>query len=301
MKSTLLVAAALALGQFALPVLPAAAHGRCGDSRPYDGVVNVGDAVYAMRVAVGLSPLQAGDLGTLDLAPVRELDETTLPPTMELSPDGVIDIADVVVLLRLSVGLVGLDGCEPEPRRLPLFLGASPDRGCSGGVSRVYVHDPDGVGFGAARIDGVLAEILQEQMYSTGGTRWMRLPEQDGLPSDGITLTLSVDGAIPETTLTLLPPCDAAPVLVAVDPDHGNPLGATRVNLIGDGLQCASDVALVGTITGQREEAWIQYAPADEDIVALPFRVGSEIPQAFDIVVTTPCGTATLPGAFRFD
>ena len=61
-----------------------------------DGRVGIGDALKALRIAVGLEIATAADLLRGDVAPMQN----GLP-----APDGVIDIADAVTILRKVVGL----------------------------------------------------------------------------------------------------------------------------------------------------------------------------------------------------
>ncbi len=62
-----------------------------------DGTVDIADALRALRIAAGLITPSASELGHGDVAPMVN----GVP-----QPDGRIDIGDVVVLLRKSVGLV---------------------------------------------------------------------------------------------------------------------------------------------------------------------------------------------------
>lgn len=62
-----------------------------------DGVVDVADALKALRIAAGLDTIAPPDLNSGDVAPL-----VSGTP----APDGVINLGDVVVLLRKAVGLV---------------------------------------------------------------------------------------------------------------------------------------------------------------------------------------------------
>ena len=62
-----------------------------------DGRLGIADALKAMRIAVGLDTATATDLLNCDVAPLKN----GVP-----APDGVIDIADAVLILRRVVGLV---------------------------------------------------------------------------------------------------------------------------------------------------------------------------------------------------
>ena len=73
-----------------------------GDVAPLgnrDGVVNIGDAVVALRYALGIvSPIPADDLAHGDVAP---LDSSGQP-----NPDGVLNIGDAVVILRKALNII---------------------------------------------------------------------------------------------------------------------------------------------------------------------------------------------------
>jgi hypothetical protein len=72
-----------------------------GDVAPLgnrDGMVNVGDALVALRFALGLETPTAEDIEHGDIAP---LDSQGLP-----NPDGVINVGDALVILRIALGLV---------------------------------------------------------------------------------------------------------------------------------------------------------------------------------------------------
>lgn len=74
-----------------------------GDLAPLgnrDGIVNVGDALVALRFALALETPTQEDMQHGDVAP---LDNTGLP-----SPDGQITVGDALVILRHALGLIGL-------------------------------------------------------------------------------------------------------------------------------------------------------------------------------------------------
>jgi hypothetical protein len=62
-----------------------------------DGTVDIADALKALRIAVGLVPATAQDLARGDVAPLNN----GIP-----HPDGIIDIADVVLILERAVGSI---------------------------------------------------------------------------------------------------------------------------------------------------------------------------------------------------
>jgi hypothetical protein len=63
-----------------------------------DGAIDMIDALKTLRIAAGLEAATANDLEHGDVAPL-----VNAAP----QPDGKIDIGDVVVILRKSVGLAG--------------------------------------------------------------------------------------------------------------------------------------------------------------------------------------------------
>jgi hypothetical protein len=72
-----------------------------GDVAPLgnrDGLVNVGDALVALRFALGLETPTPEDIAHGDVAP---LDEENKP-----NPDGVINVGDALVILRKALGIV---------------------------------------------------------------------------------------------------------------------------------------------------------------------------------------------------
>lgn len=75
------------------------ADGDVGPLGSRDGVVNIGDAVVALRYALGIvSPIPADDLVHGDVAP---LDNSGQP-----DPNGVLNIGDAVVILRKALNII---------------------------------------------------------------------------------------------------------------------------------------------------------------------------------------------------
>ena len=82
-------------------ILSANIAGADGDVAPLgsrDGTVNVGDALVALRFALGLESPTQDDISHGDVAP---LDASNKP-----SPDGVINVGDALVILRKALGIV---------------------------------------------------------------------------------------------------------------------------------------------------------------------------------------------------
>ena len=72
-----------------------------GDLAPFgspDGVVNVGDALVALRLALGLETATQGDIEHGDVAP---LNAAGYP-----DPDGNITVGDALVILRKALGII---------------------------------------------------------------------------------------------------------------------------------------------------------------------------------------------------
>lgn len=87
-----------------------------GDIAPVaapDGRVDVGDVVTALRMSVGLEPINAEQAIRANVAPADMTPASPAPfATPNLSAPGVIDVGDVVLLLRSCVGVVMF----PQPR-----------------------------------------------------------------------------------------------------------------------------------------------------------------------------------------
>jgi len=72
-----------------------------GDLAPLgsrDGNVNVGDALVALRFALGLETPTSEDIAHGDVAP---LDAHNKP-----NPDGIINVGDALVILRKALGII---------------------------------------------------------------------------------------------------------------------------------------------------------------------------------------------------
>ena len=70
-----------------------------------DGRVNIGDVVRLLRMSIGLEPVSAEDLRRANVAPAAPVTDPAeaLVPTLELPQ--VVDVGDVILTLRASVGL----------------------------------------------------------------------------------------------------------------------------------------------------------------------------------------------------
>jgi hypothetical protein len=79
-----------------------------------DGFVDVGDVILILRFASHLETPTADELALADVGPGTVSDDGVAPPFFIPTPDGEIDVADVVVALRQSVSLVRVI-CRPLP------------------------------------------------------------------------------------------------------------------------------------------------------------------------------------------
>ena len=78
--------------------LPSVADGDIAPLGSRDGVVNVGDALVALRFALGLETPTQEDIAHGDVAP---LDAQNKP-----NPDGVINVGDALVILRKALQII---------------------------------------------------------------------------------------------------------------------------------------------------------------------------------------------------
>ena len=94
------------------PVLSQTPDGDVAPLGNRDGIVNVGDALVALRFALNLDTPTQDDIAHGDVAP---LDATGLP-----DPDGVITVGDALVILRKALGIITWEsdeiiGSTPSP------------------------------------------------------------------------------------------------------------------------------------------------------------------------------------------
>jgi hypothetical protein len=88
-----------------------------GDIAPQgnpDGVVNVGDAVVALRAALNLTDLTEEEEICADVAPGVVIEVQDGTDIFCSNPDGIVNVGDAVVILRASVGDFTFD-CEEGP------------------------------------------------------------------------------------------------------------------------------------------------------------------------------------------
>lgn len=115
---------------------PAFSQTSDGDVAPLgnrDGIVNVGDAVVALRFALNLDTPTQGDITHGDVAP---LDAQNTP-----NPDGAITVGDALVILRKALGIISWEsdeiiGSTPSP---PPCANQIPEEPAADGDYRSYV------------------------------------------------------------------------------------------------------------------------------------------------------------------
>lgn len=81
-----------------------------GDVAPFgnrDGIVNVGDALVCLRIALNLETPTCMDSVHADVAPIGGDGQP--------EPDGVVNVGDALVILRKAVGLATFDGLASDP------------------------------------------------------------------------------------------------------------------------------------------------------------------------------------------
>ena len=115
-----------------------------GDVAPLgnpDGVVNVGDALIALRFALGLEPGHptSNELTHGDIAP---LDSNECP-----NPDGKLNVADALIVLRLALGLVDFSHCTPTTTKLTISLTGVPAGTTLGALDLTMDYDESKVTF----------------------------------------------------------------------------------------------------------------------------------------------------------
>jgi hypothetical protein len=112
-----------------------------------DCEVDIGDVVLALRASVGLEQLNEMQSDAADVAPGEEIDHWNGVRFSRPVGDGTVDIADVVILLRMSVELEMLDGCwgpdvqsvvPVSPARMAPRSPRRPARGSAGTEARLF-------------------------------------------------------------------------------------------------------------------------------------------------------------------
>ena len=81
---------------------------RPGDTAPRgapDGLITVQDAIVALRFSVRLDAPTAAEMADADVAPVEVIDASVSPRKIRSAPDGLLTIGDVIIDLRIAVGL----------------------------------------------------------------------------------------------------------------------------------------------------------------------------------------------------
>lgn len=270
----------------------------CGDVVPADAsvlVVDIGDVVKALRIAVGLEMPTPEQRVAGDVAPTEPVDESTIPPTVTPLPDSVVDVADVVLLLRVATGLVAIDNCGTPTVERVRVAGAWPNPPCGAGLVDIYLWNPDALPLGDFTIDGVPAPVLDEPEPGQRVRLW--IDEPPGLPAMGVTRLIRMEGASSDLVLRQMPPCTLGPVVVSMSPSFGSTEGEPGI-VTGDNLECHPDVRLVRGDVEMFAQV-VRHPSPNELTLHLP-----EAPDAvgapWDVVVRTACGEQVLPGAFEY-
>jgi hypothetical protein len=113
-----------------------------GDVAPLgnpDGMVNVGDALVALRFALGLETTTQDDILHGDVAP---LDVNGCP-----NSDGEITVGDALVILRLALGIISFSDCNPTRTILTIRLTGVPVGTMLGSLDITIDYDEDKVSF----------------------------------------------------------------------------------------------------------------------------------------------------------
>jgi hypothetical protein len=160
-----------------------------GDLAPLgnpDGTVNVGDALVALRFALGL--LQghptADELIHGDVAP---LSSTGCP-----SPDGNITVGDALVILRRALGLINFSNCVADTTKLTISLTDVPAGTCSlGSLDLTIDYNESKIYFDTVAVGSL----------TSGGTV---IPNDDGdTVRVGLIKAQGFDGGAPESVMVL--------------------------------------------------------------------------------------------------
>ena len=134
-----------------------------GDIAPLgnpDGMVNVGDALVALRFALGLETPTQEDIQHGDIAP---LDFNGCP-----NPDGEITVGDALVILRVALGLITFSDCAPTRTTLTISLtGVSPGK-MLGSLDVTIDYDEDKVSFSRVA-PGTLTQQSENLMPNDNG------------------------------------------------------------------------------------------------------------------------------------
>ena len=113
-----------------------------GDLAPLsdrDGIVNVGDALVALRFALGLETPTQQDLGHGDVAPLN----TQSRP----NPDEQITVGDSLVILRLALGLISFSDSTPTTTTVTIGLTGVAPGTAMGGLDLTIDYDESKVTF----------------------------------------------------------------------------------------------------------------------------------------------------------
>ena len=175
-----------------------------GDVAPFsqpDGMVNVGDALIALRFALGLETPSQDDIKSGDVAP---LDSSDSP-----NPDGALTIGDALVILRIALGLVNC----PEAQNT--VLGPSGQIDPVTGMPRrpnIRLDHPAGAWADVPEASALYSDKVDlrqitlpddSSLWDWDGIGWQFVSYGGLVIADDVTLGLPGTGAGDETVLAL--------------------------------------------------------------------------------------------------
>jgi hypothetical protein len=262
-----------------------------------DGVVDVADTIVVLRFAVGAAAPTARELRRADVMP------------RDPGPDGVVDVADVVRVLRAAVGIHDDHSGPPDG----LGVGAEP--ACRREGSLMTLVGFDLVANGVAPVvlvDGAEATVrwMQEDANHDYGTQHLdtlllELGETPPAHPQDLPPEIEVTTALGTKTITwpgqlLVNDCSEPPALELLTTVHARPSGATWLVVQGWELACTHSLHLTGRSSATQLPLEIRMLDdAREQLQHWVFTEWPEFPteEEWDLILTTDCGTDTLPAA----
>jgi hypothetical protein len=204
-----------------------------------------------------------------------------------------------------NVGNPGLGGVTPPPD----IFDVTPDVTCATtgsfitlvGTNLVPSNDP----IPSVTINGVPATFVSSAFDPVLLLDIVTVQAgAQAVPAGGVFASVTVTNDNGSDTLNaairLLPSCANPPRVVAADPTTGARTGGDAVSLQGSDLACVTSVQFVGTMGAGTLTADVLAVVTDQEIVVESPVAPSTTSEAFDIVVTSPCGTAVLPAAWLY-
>lgn len=290
---------ALAGAAVAPPARADVGHGRCGDVN-LDGRQDVRDVVKLLRFITGLDVPTVEEFLNADLAPVVVEYEWQGRRVVSRELSDLLDVRDLVELLRVVVGLDDVKGCGPSPRCTEL----RPLESCADGETRAEL-----VGHGlfagsdapTVLAGDVEAEVVRLATLDDGSQAVaFRVPLLPGVPQQGAWVLIAVltpEGMdVAPSPLLVRPACAAAPVVSHVAGAGGHPWEESTHELWGDELACARRVAFVGETSGREvEAAWFTVLESQWMQFVAPPSPGPP-QELFDVLVESDCGRSSPAG-----